>query len=82
MIYGLYAIKDVKTVFWKPFTHHNDLSAQREFANLVNSGNDLVASNVDDFELWKLGEYNDATGAILSKPCFVCNGISVKKVNE
>ena len=79
---GLYAIKDVKTAFWKPFVHHNDLSAQREFANLVNSGNELVASNVEDFELWKLGEYDDTTGAIVSKPVFICNGISVKKVKE
>lgn len=82
MIHGLYAIKDTKTVFWKPFTHHNDLSAQREFANLVNSNNELVASNVNDFELWKLGAYDDVTGTIVSKVEFVCNGISVKKVNE
>lgn len=82
MISGLYAIKDTKTVFWKPFVHHNDLSAQREFANLVNSNNELVASNVDDFELWKLGTYNDVTGAILPKIEFICNGISVKKVDE
>lgn len=79
---GLYAVKDTKTVFWKPFVHHNDLSAQREFANLVNSKNELVASNVEDFELWKLGTYDDVTGSIVSQPVFICNGISVKKVNE
>lgn len=82
MILGLYAVKDTKTVFWKPFTHHNDLSAQREFSNLVNSGNELVVSNVADFELWKLGEYDDVTGEIKSHVEFVCNGVAVKKVNE
>lgn len=82
MIGKLYAIKDTKTTFWKPFVHHNDLSAQREFANLVNSGNDLVASNVEDFELWSLGTYDDVTGTIVSDVVFVCNGVSVKKVTE
>lgn len=79
---GLYAVKDTKTVFWKPFVHHNDLSAQRVFANLVNSGDELVASNVEDFELWRLGIYDDVTGSIVSKPEFICNGTSVKKVTE
>lgn len=82
MITGLYAIKDTKTTFWKPFVHHNDLSAQREFSNLVNSGNELVASNVEDFELWRLGSYDDATGVIESEIVFICNGVSVKKVKE
>lgn len=82
MITGLYAIKDTKTVFWKPFVHHNDLSAQREFTNLVNSNDVLVSSNVADFELWKLGTYDDTTGAIVSKVEFICNGTSVKKVKE
>lgn len=82
MIKGLYAIKDTKTTFWSPFLHHNDLSATREFSSMVNSGNDLVANNVQDFELWKLGEYDDVTGVIISKVEFVCNGASVKKVNE
>ena len=82
MITGLYCIKDTKTTFWKPFVHHNDLSAQREFSNLVNSGNELVSANVEDFELWCLGTYDDVTGAIVSELKFICNGVSVKKVTE
>lgn len=82
MMLGLYAVKDTKTTFWKPFTHHNDMSAQREFSSLVNSNNELVASNVADFELWCLGSYDDVTGSIVSELKFICNGVSVKKVNE
>lgn len=76
---GVYCIKDTKTSFWKPHCQINDLSARREFENLVNSDrNDFVAINYKDLELWKLGEFDDATGIIESNVVYICSGKDVK----
>lgn len=82
MITRIYAVKDTKTTFWKPWTHHNDQSATREFASMVNAGNNVVADNPGDYELWYLGDYDDYTGKISPACVFVVNGTAVKKVIE
>lgn len=83
MIKGVYAVKDVKTSFWPPHVQVNDVAARREFENLVNSShNEFMQQNYADCELWKLGEYDDQTGAIVSDPVFICSGVDVKKVIE
>ena len=81
MIRGVYAIKDVKTAYWQPFCHHNDQSAIREFATMVNNDN-VVGQNPGDFELWNLGTYDDLTGALVSAPVFVCAASALKKVSD
>ena len=76
----LYAIKDVKVGFWKPFCQPNDAVASREFSNLINSTREsIVKDNPCDFELWCLGTYDEATGAIVSDVQFIISGASVKK---
>lgn len=79
MIRGVYAIKDLKSTFWQPFCHHNDQSATREFANMVNADN-VVSQNPGDFELWNLGTYDDQTGTLVSSPVFVVAATALKKV--
>lgn len=79
MIRGIYAIKDVKTAFWQPWVHHNDNSALREFSTMVN-GDNVVGEHPGDFELWKLGTYDDLTGAISPSLEFVVSASSLKKV--
>lgn len=80
MINGIFAIKDKKSFFWKPFCQPNDLVAIREFDNMVNSGNEFMQQNYADMDLYKLGTYNDETGVIESNVEFVCSGSDVKKV--
>lgn len=81
MIQNVYAIKDTKSCFWKPFCQPNDLVARREFDNLVNSSNnEFMQQNYADMELYKLGTYDDANGAIESNVEFICSGSDVKKV--
>ena len=76
----LYAIKDVKVGYWKPFVQHNDSTAHREFANMVNSKTDsFVTDNFQDLELWSLGSYDENTGVIESDVNFIVNGSSVHK---
>lgn len=80
MINGVFAIKDKKSCFWKPFCQPNDLVARREFDNMVNSSNEFMQQNYADMDLYKLGTYDDETGVIESKVEFVCSGSDVKKV--
>lgn len=83
MISGVYAIKDVKSCFWKPFTQPNDAVALREFSNLVNSsGDSFIVQNYTDLELHKLGEYNDETGVLSADVQYLVKGVDVKKVGE
>lgn len=80
---GVYALKDVKVGFWKPFTQPNDAVAQREFDNLVNASNDsFIVQNYEDLELYKLGEFDDETGVLKSKVRYMLKGVDVKKVTE
>lgn len=83
MITNLYAIKDTKATFWKPHVQLNDLTARREFDNMVNSGaNEFFSVNYADLELWCLGTFDDANGVIVSDIRFVCSGTDVKKVGD
>lgn len=74
MINPLYAIKDVKTTFWKPFVAVNEQSALREFDNLINSGHEFATQNYADLELWKIGTYDDTTAVIVSDVDYVASG--------
>ena len=53
MIYGIYAIKDVKVGFMQPFIQVNDGVAVREFRNIVNSSNSVVSANYTNIELYQ-----------------------------
>ena len=77
----LYAIKDVKVGFWKPFIQPNEAVAIRDFANMVNSGRDsFIDDNYNDLELWQIGTYDDSTGAIESDVKFIVSGSGLRKV--
>lgn len=83
MISGVYALKDVKVGFWKPFTQPNDAVALREFDNLVNASNDsFIVQNYADLELYKLGEFNDETGVLSTNVQYLVKGVDVKKVGD
>lgn len=78
---NLYSIKDIKVAHRAPMVMHNDEEAKRACQFAVNSGD--KASELflcpQDFELWRVGEYDDITGEII--PCheFICNLSDLKK---
>lgn len=83
MITKVYAVKDVKVAFMKPFTAANDAVAVRDFTNVVNDDRDrYMSQNYGDMELWCLGEYNDQTGVIESMVEFLVKGADVRKVGD
>ena len=76
MIKGLYCVRDVKAGnYWPPIAHVNDEVAKREFAMLAKTPD--IAYLVNDLQLYKVGEFNDATAEV--NPCnvFICNCVDV-----
>lgn len=82
MKYKIYSIKDTKIGFMNPFISHNDGTALRDFTNGANDqGRNAINTNPEDKELWRIGEFDDQTGAITSDIQYMvkANDIMIKK---
>lgn len=66
MNYGIYAIKDAKTTFMPANVDYNDASAIRNFEHAVRQPDSLLQSHPADYSLWKIGTFDNETGAIVS----------------
>lgn len=79
MVYGVYAIRDKLTAFMSPAIDASDASAIRNFARAVNQPDTLFDFASSDFDLYKIGEYDDQSGAL--KPIqpvqFIASGASL-----
>lgn len=64
MIYGLYAIRDVKTGFMTPVMEANDASAVRNFAHSIQSSEGILFTFAQDFSLYHIADFNAETGHI------------------
>lgn len=79
----LYSIKDAKSGnFANPFSSYNDQVAVRDFKILCKdkNPNNLVGAYPEDFDLFRVGSFDDKTGEIV--PCceFISNGSSLVEV--
>lgn len=80
MTLKIYAIKDTKVGFMQPFYQANNAVAIRSFTNAVNDEQtNNINKNLDDMELWHLGEFNDDTGEIKGELTFLCKAVDVKR---
>lgn len=68
-------------IFLTPVLFQNENVALRWFKGVVNSKeqNEVIYNNPQDFELWKLAEYDNNTGAIIPDIEKMATGLSVKK---
>lgn len=64
MIYGVYVVRDIKSTFLTPGFNVNDQVAIRSFAHAIQSSNDVISTHKEDFELYKVGEYDNETGFV------------------
>lgn len=63
MVYNVYAIRDVKSQrFMQPNLDMNDQTAMRGFSMAVNQPSGVIGFAPKDFDLYKIGEYDDQTG--------------------
>lgn len=67
MIYGVYAIRDVKMGFAQPILDQNDDSAIRNFrAQCLNANvNPTLFYTPEDFSIYRIGDYNTDTAELI-----------------
>lgn len=69
MVVGMYCIYDIKTcVFHPPMFCHNDDHAIRVCHQVGQQGKQIFAEYPEDFKLFCVGSFDDATGQIKSLP--------------
>lgn len=75
----LYAIYDKKmTNYGPPMPAHNDGHAIRLMTDFMSQPNSVFVRYPADFEIWKLGEYNNLTGEITTTgKGLLCNAIDL-----
>lgn len=84
MTYGLYAVLDHKTGFLPITCDQNDPAAARNFAHAIMQAGSLLNTHAEDFELYKLGDYDSETGTIILLPVkeLVAEGYTYKEVKK
>lgn len=67
MVYGLYVIRDVKSVWMTPSIDISDQTAIRNFEHAAMNNQSLFRSHAQDFSLYRIGSFDDQTAEI--QPC-------------
>lgn len=71
----LYGVKDIKIGFTGAIINYpNEQVAKRSFTEACKDNMIEFSKHPEDMELWKLGEMDETTGAITSKPEYVIGG--------
>ncbi len=75
MIMNLYAVRDVKSTYMSPVVGSNDAQAMRAFRAGMRSVPEFDVAPAD-FELYRIGEYNNESGSITPTipPVWICSG--------
>lgn len=74
MIFGIYAVRDLKTGFLTPTFDLNDQSAMRNFEHAAQNTQSLFFTHSSDYSLYRIGSYDSDTGLIDSTDKeFVCD---------
>lgn len=79
----IFVIKDVKSNFQTPFIGLNKAVVQRNIMNLLKKRdeNDSLTVNPEDYQLFKIGEFDEFTGKIVSNDQeFICNVIDLANI--
>lgn len=82
---NLYSIKDTKLgKYCQPFTAPNDDIAKRMLAStmLDNNPNNGIRNFPEDYQLYKLGKYDEDTGELITETKFIVNATEYKKITE
>lgn len=65
MIYGVYAMRDVKTGFLAPTVEVNDMAAIRNFNHAVLHSDGLLSSFAGDFALYKIATFDSDSAVVV-----------------
>lgn len=81
----VYAVMDNKlSAFMTPFFSHNDETAQRSILVALSHAESAIAVAPDDYDLYKIGIFDDESGLIDSEPTpvFVVRAANLKKTEN
>lgn len=74
----IFTVRDSKAeAFMSPFFMQANGQAIRAFADSVNGQNEQFSKHPEDYSLWHLGSYDEATGVITCLDVPVCLGKGV-----
>lgn len=66
-MHHIVAVRDLATeTFGRPFSVHHPRQAIRSFTDEVNNPESEVGRHAEDYELFQLGTFDDATGELTS----------------
>ena len=83
MKYPIYSIRDVHVGFMAPRLDSNDQTARRAFAFEVNNQEGVMSFSAKDFDLYKIGYFEQETGQIETiLPELVVSGVNVLGAGE
>lgn len=79
MKYPVYAIRDIKSVFFPPQVEQNEATAKRNFAFMVANGNTVYSFAPADYQLFKVADFDSEEGTLfpVSPIQFIADGASV-----
>lgn len=64
MIINIYSMRDLKGSFIAPHVDMNDQMAIRNFSFAVNNNHDIMGFAPQDFQLYRVGQFDSITGEI------------------
>lgn len=70
---NMYCLKDTLTCFQNPFLSINDNTAIRDIKLAYSMANDVEKNKAKDFQLFKVGTFDEDTGALVGDLVFICN---------
>ncbi len=77
MLREIYCIKDIKVAaFISPFAMANEVHAKRYFHELCNDETSTINKYPSDYELFRLGTFDDSSGEMVTEIEFLCNAVS------
>jgi len=85
MVLQFFAVKDIKgNIFNRPFPEINQVNAIRGLSVVVNDPNSQISHFPQDFELFRVGTFNDETGIIIAeeRPVFIESAFNLKKLQK
>lgn len=82
---SIYSVMDNKlSAFMTPFFSHNDETAKRSILVALSHPESAIAVSPEDYDLYKLGVFDDESGLIDPDPTpvFVARAANLKKPEE
>lgn len=80
---SIYSLKDRKGSFANPYIMQNTEQAIRDVKTAVNENKGNILNKYpEDFELYKIGEFDTETGAITSKVEMIINLNELKSIEK